>query len=305
MSTEIATLADGWLDQADTFVRDGLEAIASSYQNEQITEIRARIAAAKAWAKTAGKIKEARLALLTLEVMALRRAHELGADLPGSDQRAAEILAGLSEPQVRELIRTYQNVTTANGIAWAYERDSTEREEHRISYQLGRQFGTRATVITNEAVDFRDHAARRVHEVIESLLDEYVETGEPFTIDDLADSLVAHVDEPVDDAFKDGVREMCRTAIRRQPTQMIDGTVIPKFITARTPDGGFARIPTYAASVANLDESIAMRLEQLRQDQEALRRFQEFVDRVKSIPGSAADANVGDLITATLADRAA
>lgn len=89
-----------------------------------------------------------------------------------------------------------------------------------------------------------------------------------------------------------------------QGYEMVDGTVIPMFVTSQLPDGSWVRIPTHAATVADIQSSLEMRQRQLEEDRAALDRFRVFVNKVLAVT-SDPTAVIGAVIAATVRDGAA
>ena len=180
-------------------------------------------------------------------------------------------------------------ITTAAGL---YQRLATEREERkqRESHaDLGRRWasGERESIRTS----------------IEQAVGRLSRFGRPFEVADIADVVIADSDPTADD-FTEGVREMCRAVLRRSPSRLVDGTIIPKFITTQLPDGSWVRVPTISATYADVARNLQMREEQLRQDQAALDKFREFVRRVASV-STDPEALVADILADSIKKDAA
>lgn len=267
------------------------EALREAETAAEAFEINSRIQAAKAWAKAHGKLRDYREQLLRLEVEALVRVVQLGGEelLSGRERVAAVAFASMT-PEAREaLLSDMGTITTAAGL---YQRFATEREERnrRASHaDLGRRWasGERESIRTS----------------IEQAVGRFSRFGRPFEVADIADVVIADSDPTADD-FTEGVREMCRAVLRRSPSRLVDGTIIPKFITTQLPDGSWVRVPTISATYADVVRNLQMREEQLRQDQAALDKFREFVRRVASV-STDPEALVGDILADSIRKDAA
>lgn len=291
-------------------------AIDSAETIVDLHEIRARAEAMKAWAKVHRLAKDLRLDLLRIEVDALVRIVELGgADtLSSGDRKAAEWMAAMSPAERDELLAKSGNATTAAGMCRSVWREE-EIKQHRFRARAaGIQFAEEPTppgAWDEAAIRAVRRGYSTVSGALADLLDEYTDEGEPFTVPEMAerileDSLSRRLDDTdLDPDFEEGVREVCRTAVRKAPPLTVDGTVIPKFITARLSDGEFIRVPTLNALVEHVDDMVRIRTEQLAQDQAALRQLKEFRDRIKAVPGADQYSRVGDLINQSLMDDAA
>lgn len=267
-----------------------------------VHEVRVRIEMARTWARVYKRTKDVRRELLVIEVAALVRMVELeGEDeLPAVDREAALFLAKLTE-------RERQDFVAAAKLATSAARLVKRHLDAQHAKDGGREFAARPPVPLPTPNDSREREIRDAREVAAAIIDAHVETGEPFSIADLVgEVLTATGRDEHDSGFLQGVAEMCRGVVLRSATSdTLEGTVVPKLITARLDDGLFVRIPTHNATIAHLDEALALKVEQLRQDADALERFREFVQRVKALPDALPTSTVGDLIAASLAGAAA
>lgn len=270
---------------------------------DQVIDVRAKVEAAKAWAKVYKRTREMRLQLLTMEVEALVRIVELGGidQLAMRERPAAEAFAAMGYEAREQLLKQSRSVTTAVGLHRALNVAEDLAVFRRKEQQRGRDWANHPeTPTTRQQADRPD-----VQAVMQAMLDEYVEVGEPFTIAEMVEALVVSVDAAdMDDDFKAGVQQICRLAVYRSPASEINGTKIPKFVTALAPgdEAGdrYVRIPTFTATVAHLHSSIDMRRNQLAADEAALQRFVEFVRQVENVPGATPASRVGDLVARSL-----
>lgn len=250
--------------------------------------VRAKIEAARAWAKVHGEAKRVRLQILEMEVEALVRIFQLGGEeiLTPREWRAAEWLAALdSGDRSRITSDSPANVTTAAGLAHRLMRDEAERRDWRSEWSRGVAIASGERV---EPLPIESQYVTNVRKSLADALDEYTEAGEPFTVADMADEVVASLgiggevyDHP---ALREGVREVCRKAIRTSAPESFDGYAIPKFITAMHGDT-YVRVPVMNATVGQLAQMITLRAEQLRQDREALADLESLHRRLADAGG--------------------
>lgn len=291
---------------------DLTSAIRAAVRIEDVSEARARIEAVKAWAKVHGKTKDMRLDLLRLEVEALVRLVELdGLDtLTPAERKAARHLASLTSDERDELITRRGTFTTASGMCAAMWREEHLERQLDLSRRRGREFasspGRSAEYDPEEGRD----AAHSIANVLGGLLDVYTNEGQPFTTSEIADHIISEAAQgdavEEDAALLQGVREVVREAIRKAPALSIDGTVLPRLVTARTDEGQHVRVPVEFATMAHLADMIAMRREQLEQDRKALERLQAIEKKLQGMPGgSVPTTRIGALVAASvLADTA-
>lgn len=277
MSTElVARSAEATFEQ----VR---QAIDSCDSPEGATEVVARVAAARAWASAHGQLRELRLQLLGLEVDALVRVIELGGArlLTAKDRKAGEYLASITHDERMALIRDSGATTTASGMVNRVLAEREEGERQQRAYAAGAAWAAGSRT-----------AYGAIKDEIESC------AGRSFEVAEIADAVADEMDGG-DESFREGVREMCRTYLRKLPPERIGDTVIPRTITSQLPDGSWVRIPTLNATVGDCLANLAMKDDQLRQDREARDRFADFVSRLTSIT-SDDTASVADVLAESL-----
>lgn len=223
-----------------------------------VQEVRAKIEMARQWARIYKRTKDVRRELLTIEVAALVRMVELGGEeeLPDIDRQAALFLAKLTPKEREQFVNAAKLATSAARLVKRHLDAEAERE-------AGRSFASRPTVPLPTPKAIREREIRDARDLAGTIIDAHVEAGEPFTISDLVDEvLIAAGRDEQDSGFRQGVAEMCRGAVIRSANAgELEGTIIPKLITARVHDGMFVRIPTHNATVAHLDEALALKVE--------------------------------------------
>lgn len=273
---------------------------------DALNELRARIEAARAWAKVHRTIKKVRLDLLRVEVEALARIAQLGGldSLAKRDHEAATYLGTLTDSEREQLVKEAgPSVTTAAGLVatlWRVER-LTEAASARVK-------AGRAIAQGGAGVAELTRFVRPVGQVLRDLVDRYTEEGQPFTVGSVAADLIEDAaigDFAADPTLNKGVEEVCRDAIRRSPVVEIDGTILPRLITALDGDGEYVRIPIEHATLAHLASMCDLRREQLAQDQAALDRLEEAHARLTSLAKGKPDAPIGKLIAASLRTESA
>lgn len=287
-----------------------LHHIRSASDLEALTDARARIDAARAWARVHKRVKEVRLQLLRLEVQALVRIVELGGidALPAGDRKAAQYLTDLSDAQRAHLIAESGNATTATGMVRSIWRtEELERESERLR-SYGRNLAADPHFIHLDEATRRDRAAEqvyRVEEVLRDVLDARTGEGEPFTVAQVAEEIIhratrGEIDDP---EIEEGVREVVRSAIRRGPVVFFEGLTLPRLITATTADGVYVRIPVENARLSDLAQMVDQRRDQLAQDEARLRSLSAALERLRALSHSDSE-RIGDLLLADLSGAA-
>jgi hypothetical protein len=290
-----------------TGIADLTAAIRAADSIEDLKEARARVEAMKAWAKVHNLTKQMRLELLHIEVAALVRIVELGGEqtLKPVEAKAAVFLAAMDAVERVEFINANRTATTAFGLCQSVWREDEIRLQRRQAVVIGRKLAEEPEppVYDEEAIKiFRDHS-NGIAGVLAQITDEYITNGVEFTIDELADEIIA--DSLPDDLLEDetinkGVREVVREAVRRSPPLTVNGTVIPRVITARS-GRKYIRIPVMNATVAHLDDMIMMREQQIKQDCLAVDKLKDFANMLRRHPdGSNPTSRIGDLIASAV-----
>lgn len=286
------------IEKATTGVAELARVIANATSMIDLREVRARIEAARAWAKVHKKAKEVRLELLRVEIAALVRIAELDClgELPKGERAAAEFFASLSSEELASYLGEHAGTTTASGLHRAVLKAQRLEEELNEARQRGRRYAS--TPPETNSPGWLADAVPSIGRVLSGMVDMYSETGVEFSVTDMADELLAdHGFEPsaVDRAFREGVVEVCRGAIRRAEVPSINGTILPKFITAKGADGRYTRIPTMNARLGHLDDMREMRREQLAQDIKALERLDEAAEKLWAVGGAHSDSLIHEL----------
>lgn len=281
------------------------QAIHNAWTAEQAYDISAKVAMAKAWAKAHGKAKELRLQLLHAEVECLVRVWELDGSnlLDNSSRRAAKWWAGKTPAARHALIEASGNSTTAEGLANKLRAEEEEKKRDERDERWGRNYaqGQRVHMGNHEGKELPPESDWRTPmQILGSMLDRFTDAGEPFTVADVADELIATArlgDDEADDAFRNGVRSVVKHAIRSAATGDFDGTAIPKLLTITSPTGGWIRIPTLSATVQDARDALAIRHEQLEANRVAVEKIERFVAKLEDFSDGDGAMNIGDVIT--------
>lgn len=273
-----------------------------------VREARARVEAMKAWAKAHQQIKAVRLDLLRMEVAALVRVVELGGvdSLPSSERKAARWLAEMTPADRDKLLTESGTATTATGMCRAVWNAEELAKHRRERFTQGMAFATAPSAPSDERViEDRKRHVIGVAAALGRIVDEHTAEGSPFTVEQVAEELIGEAGLSAfdaDDALRGGIRSVVRDAIQKAPVESLDGTVLPRTITVRDEDGIFVRIPTPTATIAHLDECIAMRQEQLAQDAAAIERLAAARERLMEIPGATTTSRIGALVAKSITD---
>ena len=295
------------LMQVESSQLDGiLHSIQQASELSDLTEARARIEAARAWAKVHKQVKEMRLDLLRVEIEALVRIVELGGleTLPARDRKAAQHLASLSAGDRATLVaKAGESITTAAGMVRAIWKAQELAKHRQSAYELGLKIASGPDPLDGEELRrYVRESSMRVESVLTKVLDDFGHRSE-FTINELADEIIqgaAIGDAAADDPdLIEGVREVCRKAVRSAPTVMVGGTVLPRFITAKSGDAHWVRVPVENATIAHLAQMVETRREQIEADLAKLATLERALSKLRETCNSDSE-RIGDVIATDL-----
>lgn len=276
---------------------DMLDQISSVGDTGSLTEVRARIEAARGWAKVHKATADLRLSLLRVEVEALVRIVELGAGeiLSTSDRKTAEFLAGMTRPERDGFVKASGSATTAAGMVRSHLKDQELIRLRAEQVARGMAYASKPSAPSGEgAVGY----AKSVREVLRDVMDDYTRDGAPFSVAQMADDLIsdAAIGEADDPAIAEGIREVCRKAIGAAPVVKLGDSILPRLVTTRSADGNYVRIPVENAQVRHLEDMVALRREQLAQDSAALDELETVLARLRKMPGADDESRIGALV---------
>lgn len=197
------------------------------------------------------------VALLLLDRIENPRDFPLHRDLDDAIDRLVEqrgaspsLLADMTPLERTKLINDSGNATTARGMCQSVWREAEVARHNAEKFRYGTRLAEEPTPpkkFDDKAVeDARDRAISLAGSLAH-LTEEYVKNGVEFTIDELAEEIIADAeldpDLAEDDVINQGVRDVCRRALKQSPPLTINGTAIPRLITARTEEGKYIRVP--------------------------------------------------------------
>lgn len=268
---------------------------------EEAHTLLARVHSAKAWAKAHQQIKQYRLDLLILEVEALVRTFELGGGdlLAKADRDAAEFLAAMTPAERAAMIAESGQCTTARGVV----RVHLEGREAKARYAAGKEWRP-GSATKPEPWDGTDRLASysEVRAALEDVLTDYTHGEAPFTVAQVADELLGDLGlDGTEEPFIEGVREMCRSALRNQrsrgtdykqmPLPRFNGVRLPRAVTVRTgadegdDAGEWVRIPVLRARLSHMREMSRARWDQIVHDQRAAESLDQLIaDMAEVLP---------------------
>jgi hypothetical protein len=276
-----------------------------------------KVRMAREWAKIHKIAKEVHADLIRIEIECLRRIGQIdgGLDvLTAAEKAAAKFFASLSESDLEQVIRDFGDRATATGVYRAHVSAS----EANYMRDLGRKIakGERPWNGLSDDEKFDEAAERFRYDdigALAQLVDSYAAQGETLWIEDIADQLIEQLDsegiEVKGRALREGVREVCRKAVRSGKSITIAGTKAPRFVTCsyeefdRTalrggkPDitAAFMRIPFESATLPQLDEMVELRRRQLEEDRAALEGLEKVRDHISTLiqPADRAEVTIG------------
>lgn len=260
---------------------DLLSDINSADDTEQLLEAKDRIRLAREWAKIHKTLSEIHLDLLRAEVSCLRRIGQLSATsvLPSHARPAAQFFATLSDDEVDRYLAKYGAASTAVGVY----RLLCKRGQQEENVEYGRRFAQGCSVSvdgepqTEASWDLIDSWSRgRTRAALAILLEDFASRS--FTVGEMADEVLLETGLAEADSdfaeIRQGVSEICRSAIRKAPALTMDGQKVPTFVTCRSLEAeGYLRVPFAQATLRQFAEMVDLRRRQLAEDQAAFDRL--------------------------------
>ena len=278
-----------------------------------------KVRMAREWARLHKVTREVHADLIRVEVECLRRLAQLGTEglalLTPNERKAAEFFASLDDDDIEAVVADFGDRSTACAIYRAHVKASESSYMRDLGRRIARGEEPWDSSLSDEqkmadAVErFRFNTAGAV----EQLLSEYATAGTAFYVEDVADDLISRLN--AEDgikvggaAIREGIREVCRKAIRSSRPATIFGTDAPRFVTCSAhpdSDQDFMRVPFENATLPQLEEMVTLRRKQLEEDQAALARLVAVRDHLASLihPGDRRDVTIGLALTrASLGD---
>lgn len=284
---------------------------------DEVQSIRARTAAVREWVKIHKQTKAMRLELLEVEIAALIRIFELGGsdELTRSEAEAAEWFAKLDRDQLSAHLADFANVTTAAGLHRAVMRaDESDRRYRQETAEWASRFstsGAESRIPTEQDFESARRYVATVTEAFTQTIDDFTEVGEPFTVAEVADSvlLTTDADWVGDSALVDGLRSVIRKSVASARVEFWEGVSVPRFITARVMDGDgdvrFVRIPVMNARLDDVRDMVTLRRAQIEQDVAALAVLEKFAGRLEEHALGDGGRLVGELMAGSVKSEVA
>lgn len=282
--------------------------LAQIREAEPLADLTARMSMAREWAKIQADAEELRRRLLRLELHAFRRIGMLEVEREIFNRStikaaAARFLGKMTFAEVDELSNTWAEKTTAAAVVkaeknqresvadeWTGRRHAAEGFARPPQRTLAEEMLLAEVGIEPDPV----RHVRTIGDAVRWIVDDYASRYGEFTVTQMADELLLDLD--LDDAYRNGVRQVCREAVQRSSLTAdgYDGSGMPLFIMCRSEKsvGGYTRIPFRTATLGQLDDMIEMREEQIRSDQENLDKMRALRDRIARM-GVGVDDQIG------------
>jgi len=252
-----------------------------------------KIKAMRQYWKTMGYIYKMRIELLQLEITCIIRLFEIDKETKGFQKGMGNFFIENGE-DVLLYLNKYPDCITAKQI---YNKHITDLALKQAK-QLGINTGMGAQDYVARSVDSKGHYYS-VQEAMKVIIDDLSTRNKPFTIDKVGDELIDIVSggnkdyKNVISEYKNGVNEICRTAILKCKIDTIGERQAPRFVTYQDEYNGnteYLRIPFERASLIQLKHMIDLREEQLKQDTIALDNLKAIYKELLSLSKGEKDA---------------
>lgn len=269
---------------------------------DTLKSLTARINAARELAKMQDDVRDIRRMLMHAEVAVLTRRMELkDPKLTMWDKIAVKAFHRAGDDATREYVDLHFE---DHGKAMQIGRALHEEQKAEDALKQGEEFARTPEQIaewarraadrspgeSELAESLRDATREDVASSMRDIIEGYTYTGEPFTVEDVTDALIGRMGSDTyyadDAAFRDGVRRVCREAVRTASAIEFEGERLPSTIAVET-GVGWVRIPLASATPAHLASTIREREDQIARDQAS-------VDRLKNFLGSITTGGCGE-----------
>ena len=237
-----------------------------------------KVKKARELAKVLEKLNEVRLDLFRIEIAAVIRASELDINIKGVTKEESKMFQSIGN-RPEEYQSLYGEVWTTSQVVWAYRRKVKIGE----AKDRGRSF------YKEQAAKNENHESfyYSLQDAMRTIIETASKQDKPFSTDDLYKSLIKSVkyENPESDieAYSEGVKEICRNAMRSEKILTIGEKKAPAFITTKTINGNYLRVPFRLSNIEQLESMIEIREEQLRQDQMALENLIKIKEDLESL----------------------
>ena len=245
---------------------------------EDIKETMDKVKKARELAKVLEKLNEVRLDLFRIEIAAVIRASELDINIKGVTKEESKMFQSIGN-RPEEYQSLYGEVWTTSQVVWAYRRKVKIGE----AKDRGRSFYKEQAAKNENHESFYYSLQDAMRIIIETASTQ----DKPFSTDDLYKSLIKSVkhENPETDieAYSEGVKEICRNAMRSEKILTIGEKKAPAFVTVKTDSGDYIRVPFRLSNIDQLESMIEIREEQLKQNQAALNNLIKIKEDLESL----------------------
>lgn len=284
--------------------RSSLDAIAaiavyarSVDTTDELASLAARIRAARELVKAQDDVRDIRRMLMHAEVAVLLRRYDLAdPKLTTWDKVAIRAFQRAGTEATHDFVeKHFEEFGKASQLGRALRDQQSSEDALSAGKNLARsprdiaEWAERLAARDPDADELQDRlreAAREdVATMMRRLIDSYTYTGEPFTVEDVTDALIGRMGadtELIEDAaFRDGVRRVCREAVRAASVIEFEGERLPSTVAVETAHG-WVRVPIGSSTPAHLAATIREREAQIARDRASVARFSRFLEMVTS-----------------------
>lgn len=262
---------------------------------DELASLTARIRAARELAKAQDDVRDIRRMLMHAEVAVLLRRFDLGdpklttwdkVAIRAFQREGAEGTHNFVEQHFEEFGKASQLGRELRDQQAAKDALDAGEKLARAPRDLA-EWAKRVTARSPDADELQERLREAAREDVAAnmrdLIDGYTYTGEPFTVEDVTDALIERMGSDCelaeDAAFRDGIRRVCREAVRAASVIEFEGERLPSTVAVETPHG-WVRVPIESATPAHLAATIRERQAQIARDQASVAKFSRFLDMV-------------------------
>lgn len=282
-----------------------IEYLKESNDSEKIRETYDQGRAWRSYYKTLGIVEEIRVELLQIEIICIVRLYDLGAELPKKVSEPMAVFFKTNGIDVNYYLKEYSNIFTALGIYKKYIKMQDLKNAFHAGVKAGFNKDNQTDKNLSES-EIKNKSMSNYYDIqaaMKRIADELSVEGKSFTVSEMADKYFDEYNKKEiseeDGAYKEGLKEVCRYALRTTKIDTVGEREAPRYVTyidSVLDEERFMRIPFEYATLDQLGHMIKFRELQLKQDSGSLENLKNILDDLLGMAGNQKTKRVGDIL---------
>ena len=252
--------------------------IKNNLDEKEIHDYHKKVKATREYLKMMHEIEGMRVNLLEVEIACIIRIYELKGNIKGVPNKILSFYGENPDMPIEYYTDKFPWCVTAHQIYNAFHLDEKKSKSHDYGMESGQG-------VTDESTDMPTEEIRRnaIHQYFDIdsamnyLINHLSDSEEAFTINNMMEEL-----QDIPEEYKEGVKEICRKALRSSKIDTIGDKKAPRFVTYMDKNimDQWLRIPFENATLKQLNQMVILREEQLSQDQKAYNNLQSIYEEL-------------------------